>query len=945
MTGTANAADFGGTLPSGTVSFASGETSKTITINVSGDTNFEPDEGFTVTLSSPVNANITTPTANGTIQNDDVAPAPEMDVSGLGNSIANGDVFPSTTDDTDYGNVHVTGGTVAHTFTITNNGDANLNLTDPSPYVSISGGPGAADFTVTATPTTPVGHPNGTTTFDINFAPSGLGKRDATVSIANNDGDEDPYQFLIEGTGVAPEMDVKGNGISITDNDAVPGPAADDTDFGNVDVTSGSNPNIFTITNSGGADLNLTDPSPYVTITGADFTLTANPTTPVGHPNGTTTFTITFNPSALGLRTATVSIANDDANENPYNFGIQGTGVDVPEIDVSGNSVSIAVGDVTPSGADDTDFGNVDVTTVTNSNTFTITNSGGAALNLTDASPYVLITGVHAADFALTTDPTTPVGSGGGTTTFTITFNPSATGIKTATVSIANDDGDENPYNFDIQGNGTVPGTPEMDVSGLTIPIADGDITPSGADGTDFGSVDITSGTKPNTFTITNTGTAALDLTGAPLVVVISGANAADFTVPTIPSTPVTLGGGTTTFTVTFDPSAVGLRTATVSIDNNDSDENPYNFNIQGTGTSVDSDNDGIPDSKETGDRDGDGVPDSQDYDPTGWIYLETNGLIITGGTIQVTGPGAVNIIHNGSFGYYQWTVATPGVYTMAYTPPVGYLLSATCLPQAAVYTPTAPPDPNEIGDGSRNGTTYYMTDWTCVNNPHHYVFNITPTSPDAINNNIPLQQQPTGITLTSFDVAVDNNGVVISWSTATEANSAGFNIYRSKQENGEYVKINPSMIPAQGSSTTGANYSYTDTPEEGGTYYYKLEDINLEGESTFHDPVFVSVTSVDIKHYIVPDEYTLSQNYPNPFNPETSIEFGLPKAEQVVINIYDINGQLVRNLISEQQSAGNHSITWNARDNNGIRVVSGVYFYVFKAGDYSQTLKMILMK
>ena len=85
--------------------------------------------------------------------------------------------------------------------------------------------------------------------------------------------------------------------------------------------------NTFTIQNLGTSNLTLTNPSPYVTITGhtADFTLTANPTTPIA-ASGSTTFTITFNPTVVGLRSATVSIANDDSNENPYTFDIQGTG-------------------------------------------------------------------------------------------------------------------------------------------------------------------------------------------------------------------------------------------------------------------------------------------------------------------------------------------------------------------------------------------------------------------------------------------------------------------------------------------------------------------------------------------------------------------------------------------------------------------------------------------
>lgn len=139
-----------------------------------------------------------------------------------------------------------------------------------------------------------------------------------------------------------------------------------------------------------------------------------------------------------------------------------------PEMDVSGLSTSIPDGDTSPQVADDTDFGAVAVAGGTNANTFTITNSGSATLNLTGTSspgaliptdtstPLVTIGGTNAADFTLTSDASTPVLSGGGTTTFTVTFDPSAAGVRTATISIANDDPDENPYNFAIQGEGTV---------------------------------------------------------------------------------------------------------------------------------------------------------------------------------------------------------------------------------------------------------------------------------------------------------------------------------------------------------------------------------------------------------------------------------------------------------------------------------------------------------
>jgi hypothetical protein len=125
-----------------------------------------------------------------------------------------------------------------------------------------------------------------------------------------------------------------------------------------------------------------------------------------------------------------------------------------PEMDVQGKSSSIADGDTTPSGSDDTDFGSTDISGGSVDHTFTIENTGSAALNLT-GTPEVAIVGTHAADFSVTAPPTSPVAPGGGTTTFSVSFNPSAVGLRQATISIANDDPDENPYDFAIQGTGT----------------------------------------------------------------------------------------------------------------------------------------------------------------------------------------------------------------------------------------------------------------------------------------------------------------------------------------------------------------------------------------------------------------------------------------------------------------------------------------------------------
>ncbi len=128
--------------------------------------------------------------------------------------------------------------------------------------------------------------------------------------------------------------------------------------------------------------------------------------------------------------------------------------VGAPEMDVQGNSVSIADGDTTPSTTDDTDFGSLDISAPAVAHTFTIENTGNVDLNLT-GSPRVTVSGPHAADFSVTAQPAATVTSGGGTTIFVVSFDSSAVGLRSATLSIANDDTDENPYNFDIQGTRT----------------------------------------------------------------------------------------------------------------------------------------------------------------------------------------------------------------------------------------------------------------------------------------------------------------------------------------------------------------------------------------------------------------------------------------------------------------------------------------------------------
>lgn len=483
-------------------------------------------------------------------------PIPEINITGNGFTIADGDTTPIVTDGTNFG-LTLAGAPVNQTFVIQNT-SATASLTIGA--ITFSGA-NPTDFTVTTPPAATVAA-GGSTSFVVTFNPSTNGVKTATISIVNTDIDENPYDFALTGTGIGPEIDIQGNGISIIDGDTTPS-TTDWTDFTSTDVGTGIN-RPYTIYNTGTSNITIG----AITFSGAnpgDFTITTAPAATIV-PGGNTSFIVRFLPTASGLRTATISIVNNDANENPYDYALQGIGTE-QEINVQGNATSIVDGDTTPSLTDWTDFGSTDVTTGTVSRTFTIQNTG--TLNLTVGA--VTFTGANAADFSVSIAPNPIVGPG-LSTNVTVIFNPSATGLRTAMLNIANNDSDENPYNFSIQGTGT---EQEIDVQGNLVSIVNNDNTPTLTDWTDFGSTGVGVGIT-RTFTILNTGTSNLTI-GA--ITFSSGL----FTLTTPPTSPV-VPGGSTTFVVTFTPTALVTTTATLNMVTNDADENPYRFDLRGTG-------------------------------------------------------------------------------------------------------------------------------------------------------------------------------------------------------------------------------------------------------------------------------------------------------------------------------------------------------------------------
>lgn len=201
------------------------------------------------------------------------------------------------------------------------------------------------------------------------------------------------------------------------------------------------------------------------------------------------------------------------------------------------------------------------------------------------------------------------------------------------------------------------------------------------------------------------------------------------------------------------------------------------------------------------------------------------------------------------------------------------------------------------------------------------------------------LDGQITPVEMTLFEATPKEDRIVISWTTASETDNAGFHVFRSETKDGEKVQLTAKMINGAVNSQSQNSYQFEDANvEENKTYYYWIADVALDGTMTFHGPRSALLQTT-------PKEYALDQNYPNPFNPTTTINFALKDEGHVILNIYNIRGQLVRQLVDGQRAAGRYSVEWDGRNSQGLVMPSGTYLYSIKVNDYSYTRKMAFMK
>ncbi len=193
---------------------------------------------------------------------------------------------------------------------------------------------------------------------------------------------------------------------------------------------------------------------------------------------------------------------------------------------------------------------------------------------------------------------------------------------------------------------------------------------------------------------------------------------------------------------------------------------------------------------------------------------------------------------------------------------------------------------------------------------------------------------------LSSFSAKVKKGEVTLSWKISNPKNLYKFKLESKKSSEGVFEKTGDILFTDYVKKETKGeeavySFSYKDTKKENGVYFYRLTLADAGDEILFLEELKLGISDI-------PD-FKLNQNTPNPFNPSTLITYELKSASNVKLSVFTLTGQLVANLINEQQAAGNYAVEFNAI--NYPELSTGIYFYKLET-QYSQDIKkMILAK
>ena len=203
-------------------------------------------------------------------------------------------------------------------------------------------------------------------------------------------------------------------------------------------------------------------------------------------------------------------------------------------------------------------------------------------------------------------------------------------------------------------------------------------------------------------------------------------------------------------------------------------------------------------------------------------------------------------------------------------------------------------------------------------------------------------------VELSSFTASViAQDYVLLNWTSQTETNLLGYYLYRGASSELALAEQIPALI--SGTNTSQAtDYSFADREvSAGNTYYYWLQNLDLNGESDFHGPISATITGSDNITPGVALDTQLLAAYPNPFDFSTGtrIHYTLKHGGTVQIEICNLKGQVVWSGSSYHSKAGDFTLQWDGRDSSGKPVSTGIYHYRMTCGNYKASRKVVLLK
>ncbi|MEE9167618.1 MAG: Ig-like domain-containing protein [Candidatus Neomarinimicrobiota bacterium] len=641
-----------------------------------------------------------------------------------------------------------------------------------------------------------------------------------------------------------------------------------------------------------------------------------------------TTPNLQSSPTKLDVTTADVT-APTISSFSPTDDAT-GVAVDVSPIITFSENVDAETENITiKKTSDNTAFETIDVTstmvTGTGTTTITINPSGTFAGEteyyvLIDATSFDDPSGNSYAGISSTTDwnfttadiagPTLSISSSASSPTntspipITVTFSESVTGFVASDVTIGNG----TPSNF--AGSGA---TYTFDVS----PSADGTVT-----------IDIAANvaqdaagngnTVATQFSITYDGT-------SPTVSLSSSVSSPTNTSP-VP------------ITVTFSENVTGFVASDVTIGNG----TPSNF--AGSGTTYTFDVSPSTDGTVTVDIAADVAQDAAGNGNTAATQLS----IIYDGTAPAN-PQNLTISHGNGQVTLQWIPNTESDLHKY------NIYRSTSSPAATLIDSIiggSPPDTFYVDTGLDKGTTYYyrITALDNVGNESDFSNEVSATPnhpPESFDLVFPYNDTTIVITrynswvdtlYFAWDQANDADGDPVTYSPALTGDFLNFflisghmttNLWKIPYHHVKYYMYEAGIEVAAGTWTIVASDGWATTEASGGPFTLTIDRSQVSIEES----------------ELIPETFALHENYPNPFNPVTSIRYELPEKSRIVITIHDILGKEIGTLVNTIQDAGYKSVIWDGTDEFGRTVGTGIYLYQMKAGDYTQTKKMLLLK